>query len=92
MGEMADYYLERELDRMLNGPTGTPSDDFFHGVSYEAMEWETLEGKRLLICEMTRDHLINCKNMMEREGTDHCIQYQRICEELEGRTGAEDFR
>lgn len=93
MGDLADYYVDymtNEWNALRQGHQ-TSYDDF-EGTSYDNMLWITKEGSKLLIREMERFHLENCKRMMERDQTTDFIQYQRICEELLSRTGAEDFK
>lgn len=79
MGETADYTYGMEEHSANSDP------EYFEGESYEKMIWETKEGKRILITEMTDSHLQNTRMMLERNDQTNLVQYERIVEELESR-------
>ncbi|MWV44888.1 hypothetical protein GRF59_14800 [Paenibacillus sp. HJL G12] len=57
MAEMAEYYLNKELERM----------DFRYNKSkVNELVWVTAEGKRLVISDMRDLHLLNCIHLCER--------------------------
>lgn len=82
MWEIESYYDYSASERE---EPGNDYGEHFEGESYEKMIWETKEGKRILITEMTDSHLQNTRMMLERNDLTYLVQYQRIVEELESR-------
>jgi hypothetical protein len=63
MGDMADYYRDIELDKMI--------DEMFDNRRHskkliDTSVWETKTGEKLLISKMESDHLVNCHKMIIR--------------------------
>ena len=61
MGEMADYYREVELDEHLSGP---PLGDI---PIQNYKWWRQGDGTRIKLTDMTKQHLQNSINMIERK-------------------------
>ncbi|MFI2856874.1 hypothetical protein ACH6EH_07010 [Paenibacillus sp. JSM ZJ436] len=57
MGEMADYFLSQEIDRIIfdDRPSHKP-----------LLTWTTLDGKTLRFVDMEDTHLLNCIHLSER--------------------------
>lgn len=62
MGEMAEYFLNKEIERMdfrYNSPKSRVNE----------LVWTTADGERLVISDMSNSHLLNCIHLCEkREG------------------------
>ena len=72
MGEMADYYLDQEIDN--------PYNSYFYPEQYEY--WMTKEGSQLDVSAMTEPHIQNCIKWLEKhKNTDWANGWIGVFEE-----------
>lgn len=75
MGEMADYYLDQELDRVLFGAIGDGYDKLYDIADkrFNENQWTMRNGDTIVIKEMSTSHLQNTIAFLKLKPRDHCL-------------------
>ena len=76
MGDISDYYRNKELDNMLNPKLPEHSESFIW--------WKTGNGGRIHIKNMTTTHLRNSINKIKRDKWRECW-HEPLMKELKSR-------
>ena len=76
MGEMADYYLEQDMERHLSEYFDTEDQDNIYKIAenrFDKDRWTMRNGDTIVVKEMSTSHLQNTVAFLKLKPKDHCL-------------------